>query len=149
MQTVYLAGPITGSSYGQATEWRDYAKDLLESSGEYKCLTPMRGKEALKHIERFEPNGYDGVASNHNICHRDEYDVHRSDVLLVNLAGATRVSIGTMMEIAWGHHAGKFVITVLDSADNPHNHAFVIENSSMVVTSLDAAIEYLLKVLNA
>jgi hypothetical protein len=32
---------------------------------------------------------------------RDRFDATRCDVLLVNLLGAERVSIGTMMEVAW------------------------------------------------
>jgi len=144
--TVYLAGPISGCSFKGCTEWRQDAKARLEPM--YKVLTPMRGKEALSHIECFTPHGYEGVCSDQNIYRRDKYDVHRSDVVLVNLLGADRVSIGTMFEIAWAEKAGKFVLVCLD-AGSPHDHAFVLQAASMIVTSLDDAISYLTKVLNA
>ena len=145
---VYLAGPITGTSYKEATDWRNGVVSKLTTAG-YKCLTPMRGKEALKHIKDFPAHSNPGIGSDHNIFERDRYDVHRCDVLLVNLTEAKRVSIGTMFEMAWGWKAGKFVLTVIDNDENPHNHAFVYQASSLVVHSLDEAVQYLSDVLNS
>lgn len=150
-QKVYLAGAITGLSYAGAVDWRERVKKELEHVG-YICFSPMRGKEALKDVTCFTPFGYEleqGGATNHNIYRRDNYDVHRADIVLVNLAGATRVSIGTMFEIAWAQQAGKFVLTIIDDETNPHNHAFVYEGSSMIVKSVDDAVRYLRDVLNA
>jgi nucleoside 2-deoxyribosyltransferase len=146
MQTIYLAGPISGCSYAGCTGWREYAKEKL--SPYYKVLTPMRGKEALSHIECFHARGYDGVASDQNIYRRDKYDVHRSDALLIHLSGSTKVSIGTMFEIAWAEKAGKFILVTLDES-NIHEHVFVLQAASMVVTALDDAINYFTGVLNS
>ena len=38
---IYLAGPITGLSYGAATDWRFTASSILESVG-ITPLNPMR-----------------------------------------------------------------------------------------------------------
>jgi len=144
---IYLSGPITGCSYEECNDWRAEAKKTLEEVG-YRCYSPMRGKEAFKHIRSFAPHGYDGVASNKRIFSRDSFDVHRADILLVNLVGAKQISIGTMFEMAWGHKAGKFVLTVMEES-NPHDHAFVREASSMIVDELKQAVDYLKHVLNA
>lgn len=146
-QTIYLAGPITGLSYDGCTEWRDSVKGDLEAKG-YKCLTPMRGKEHLQEIHCLPSGGMVGIASDHNIYERDRYDVHRCDILLVNLVGAQRVSVGTMFEMAWGWKAGKFVLTCMDSG-NVHEHAFVKQASSLLVPSLTDAVNYLTNILNA
>jgi nucleoside 2-deoxyribosyltransferase len=152
MQQVYLAGPITGCDYNGCTDWREAVKAELEATGVYRCISPMRGKEALKDVQCFTPFGYaleKGGCSNQDIYRRDSYDVHRSDVVLVNLVGAKRVSIGTMFELAWAQRAGKFVLVVLEDDANPHNHAFVHQGASMTVKSLEDAVLYLKSVLNA
>ena len=48
MFTLYLAGPITGCNYEEATDWRKKFASILGHGNEIRCLSPMRGKEHLK-----------------------------------------------------------------------------------------------------
>lgn len=151
-QVIYLVGPITGCSYEEATEERNAVKAELEEAGLYHCLTPMRGKEHLGEAmdlsacipEKISRPG----CTNHDIVKRDSYDCHRSDVLFVNLLGAKIVSIGSMFEIAWGHKAGKQVVTIMEPG-NIHEHLFVKECSSIIFPTVELGVLYLKEVLNA
>lgn len=101
---VYLAGPISGLSYGGATDWREYAAKMLEP--EVKGLSPMRNKQFLSHLSNISGTGEDykhisPLATARGVMTRDRFDCTRCDVLLVNFLGAKEASIGTCMEIAW------------------------------------------------
>jgi nucleoside 2-deoxyribosyltransferase len=56
------------------------------------------------------------------------------------MAGATRVSIGTVMEIAWAHAYGKPVVLVMEEG-NVHDHPMIRECSPFIVHTLDEGIE--------
>ena len=43
---IYLAGPISGLSYGESTDWRQYVMDNLHEDVE--GLSPLRAKDYLK-----------------------------------------------------------------------------------------------------
>jgi hypothetical protein len=72
----------------------------------------------------------------------------RADVLLVNLLGAERVSIGTVMEIAWADAVRVPVVLVMEpsaeentglvpSKGNVHEHAMIRECVGFRVQTLD------------
>jgi len=143
---VYLAGPITGCSYDGCTDWRKNVATLLNMVG-YTCSSPMRGKQFLKDVKSIASTGYSGIADDHAVVKRDKNDVLNCDVLLINLEGASIVSIGSMFELAWGADHNKFCLVVLDE-NNPHDHCFVKQNASLVVPSLQAAVDYLVDVYN-
>ena len=63
----------------------------------------------------------------------------RCDLVLVNLLGATKVSIGTVSEMGMAFAMDKTIITVIEP-DNIHQHPFVTETSSLVLDNLDDAI---------
>jgi nucleoside 2-deoxyribosyltransferase len=92
---VYLAGPIGGLSYNEATNWRDQAATDLAPFG-IKCLSPMRGKDYLREEAILKGTGYDDtlLSNNRAIVTRDRMDVTNCDALLMNLLGAPQVSIG-------------------------------------------------------
>ncbi len=46
MSFVYLSGPITGCSYGGATDWRGYVKSQLKKYN-IPSLSPLRAKDYL------------------------------------------------------------------------------------------------------
>lgn len=148
-QKLYLAGPVSGLSYIDSIEWREKVKIDLEATGKYTCVSPMRGKEYLSHIADFAPVGKpNDLNYNHYVFQRDHYDVHRADVVLANLEGAKRVSIFTMMEMAWAYQNNTFVLTVMEPG-NIHEHLCTYHVSSAVVSKLDDAVNYLKHVLNA
>jgi hypothetical protein len=156
-QWVYLVGPITGCSYDDCTDWRDGVKARLESTGIYRCLSPMRGKGHLK-----DHSDLPGVipehicrpgCTGHDILARDFYDCNRSNVLFCNLLGAGIASIGSCYELAWGYanRCRQQVVVILDpqDEDNPHNHAFVHEAAGIILPTVDEGVEYLTEVLNS
>ena len=46
-KTVYLAGPISGLSYGEATDWRQEVQAQLQRCGIH-ALSPLRAKVYLR-----------------------------------------------------------------------------------------------------
>jgi nucleoside 2-deoxyribosyltransferase len=145
---VYLAGPITGLSYSDAVGWRDFViAELARRAPHVRCLDPMRAKEHPSNVESIGPFGHaGGLLDGHAVVQRDLWDVARSDVLLMNLAGAESTSIGCMVELGWAKAHGRFTIVVLppeergDGATNPHDHLFVHELASAVVADLQGAL---------
>lgn len=135
---VYLAGPISHVTGGQSRGWRQAAAEQLRP---IKCLSPMRDTQMLADGEIVTPSGYDQpIISNRGVLARDRMDVQRCSVLLVNLLGAERVSIGTCMEIGWGHLLQKPVVAVMEPG-NIHEHAMVLESIDYRVYTLDHACE--------
>ena len=148
---VYLAGPITGLEYAGAVDWRDEVRSRLAISAPHvECIDPMRAKQHLAVVESIGPHGHPGgLLGSHAVVARDMWDVDRCDVVLMNLAGAQQVSIGSMVELGRTSARSKFVIVVLppeergeaaDAYRNPHDHLFVFELASTVAASLDEAL---------
>lgn len=148
--TVYLAGPITGCTYNGCTEWRQSVKAELADAG-IRGFSPMRGKEYLEQIARDVPLTADGdkyaiqgaMSTNRGIMTRDRWDATRCDFLLANLLGATKASIGTVMEIAWADLSRIPVIAVMEKEGNPHEHGMVLEALGFRVETLDEAVHIL------
>lgn len=136
MNNVYLVGPITGLSYGEATDWRDYAIRRLDDSN-IKGVSPMRCKEYLMQEKIIADEYTQKVMScAKGITARDRWDCHRCDAILANFLGATKVSIGSILELAWADAAGKPIVLVMEP-DNVHQHAMVNEICSFKVSTLD------------
>lgn len=144
---VYLAGPIRGLTYEGATNWREDTTTWLRYKG-FVPVSPMRGKDYLRGRGPLLGDTGSGayeefpMSSQRGIWGRDMFDVAQCDVLLANLAGATELSIGTVMEIQRAHDLGKYVLVVLESG-SLHDHPFVREAASLVVDSLPEALEIL------
>ncbi len=141
---VYLAGPITGLNYDGAQDWRNYAKDFLAGYG-IKGVSPLRAKDYLRGIPALTADcaGYgqlNPMSSPRGIMTRDHYDATQSDALLVNLLGAERVSIGTVMEIAWAWDNGLPVVVAMENEGNLHEHAMITEAIGFRVPSLEEAL---------
>lgn len=148
---VYLAGPITGLSYQGSTEWRDFAITELAKHG-ITGLSPMRGKEYLATLDELmtaDGNRYQKfgtLSTNRGIMTRDHWDATRCDVLLVNLLGAKKISIGTVMEIAWawGNHIP--VVCVMEEG-NIHEHGMILEAIGFRVATLEEALHVTIAIL--
>jgi nucleoside 2-deoxyribosyltransferase len=143
---VYLAGPITGMSYGASTDWRDYAAKNIDS--QIQTISPMRHKEYLANetaiASSYEKNP---MSCAKGITTRDRFDCMRSDAVLVNLLGAEKVSIGTVMEVAWADSARKQIVLVIDKADKVHMHPMLTEACGYIVDNLDEALSIVERVL--
>jgi nucleoside 2-deoxyribosyltransferase len=109
-------------------------------------LSPMRGKQRLREIaagsvilDSYEDNHLTSVKG---INTRDYNDVMRCDAVFVNFLGATKVSIGTVMEIAWAKAFLKPVVCVMDK-DNIHNHSMLNYSCGYIVDTLDEGVAIL------
>jgi nucleoside 2-deoxyribosyltransferase len=142
---VYLAGPITGLTYDGAEDWRAYAKAEL-AKYDIRGLSPLRAKDYLRQVNgpisgTGEEYAHLGVLSlPRGVMTRDRYDATRCDVLLVNLLGAERVSIGTVMEIAWADAKRIPIVVAMEAKGNPHEHMMVAEAIGFRVTALEEAL---------
>lgn len=175
---IYLAGPITGLDWKAATEWR---KDLIQrfkdaSTGRinYIGLSPLRGKEYLEH-ETDIKDGYaeHKMSSSKAITERDLNDVRRSDLVIVNFIGATRVSVGTVLEIGAARVLNVPIILIMDEPvfnqfgnetitlssggttnisyqnfnKNVHDHSMIRESAAIIASNVDEAYEFAIHLL--
>lgn len=142
---VYLAGPITGLTFDGCENWRSLAKADLASAG-IKAVSPLRAKEYLRQVPGAltgtgEEYRHLGVLSTpRGVMTRDRYDATRCDALLVNLLGADRVSIGTVMEIAWADLCRTPIVVAMEPSGNPHEHMMIAEAIGFRVDSLAEAL---------
>ena len=133
---VYLAGAISGLTYDAAEEWRGAVKAALLPD-DIDCFSPLRNKQYLRKegvLEQSYP--HNAFSSDRGINTRDHWDCLSSDLIFVNLLGAQRVSVGTVMEIAWGFAYRKPVVAVIEEAGNLHDHPMIREAIGFRVPSV-------------
>jgi nucleoside 2-deoxyribosyltransferase len=153
---VYLAGPIAGLTYEEATySWRE--KVINQLGGMYylgedndvaeavnvQCYTPMRGKIFLKGTGTvIGKQGYEDhpMSSMQGIIGRDRNDVMNADLVFMNVHGAKAVSIGTTVELGWADAFRKPIVLILDKG-GMHDHAFYKGLATYVCDSLEQGIE--------
>ena len=144
MKTVYLSGPITGLTFKGATDWRNVVTQELSEAG-IVGISPMRAKDYLASVGTISGDGRDYFNLNvlstpPAVCARDRFDTTRVDVVLMNLLGAERVSIGTMVELGWADLARVPVIGVIEPTGNVHDHMFVNQLIGFRVATLDEGV---------
>lgn len=143
---VYLAGPITGTSYEESTGWRSIIKTRLTELN-LDGYSPMRGKAYLSAEEKLADSYSDKTMSSINgINVRDRNDVRTSAAILVNLLGAKKVSIGTVIEIAIAFEHNIPVVLVMEKDGNPHEHG-MLTWGCIRVESLDEGLKCLTQLL--
>lgn len=136
MKNVYLAGPITGLTYEGCTDWREFAIKELGAAG-ITGLSPLRAKDYLKNIGVLGDEYQDiPLSTARAITTRDRWDATRCDVIFVNLLGADRVSIGTVMELAWADSCRIPSIVVMEAEGNLHDHSMLKEVIGFRATTL-------------
>lgn len=165
MKKVYLAGPITGASWNQSEDWRDQIKEEAKIRPEFfedvKFYSPLRGKDYLRNESEIgDSYSQFKFSTPHAIMIRDHHDVQTCDVVIANLTGATRVSIGTVMEIAWAYAYRKPVICIMEPAEkqvtgfepsvgkNIHEHSMLNEAIYYRAESVEEALMALNHILN-
>lgn len=119
---MYLAGPITGLSYGAAKNgWREQFFNLLGGyHSAIDCFSPMRQKEFLKDAQCVSGSAAEleniehALARPLGILTRDFNDVTKRDAMVACFLGATRVSIGTVWEIGVAFSHRKPVVVVME-----------------------------------
>ena len=137
---VYLAGPISGLTFDECVLWRNYAKEKL--APEIDAYSPLRNKEFLKGKGKLEGQYIENpMSTDRGINTRDHFDVMTSDAILCNLLGTVRVSVGTVMEIAWAFAYKKPLILAIENHNNVHDHPMIREAIGFRTSNLDDAIK--------
>lgn len=138
-KALFLAGPLTGLSYREALGWRKYVESRLPA--DVIAFSALRGKEYVAD-ERILKDTYPEhlLSTPQGTITRDRYDVSRCDALFVNLLKADRISIGTIMEMAWAD-AWRIPIILAMEKGNIHDHAFVRQVAAFIASDLDEAIQ--------
>jgi len=140
--SVYLSGPITGESYDDVTDWREETAAVL-ASYEITALSPLRHKGYLAGETYIAPSYDEHTMSKQKaITIRDRWDVMRSDIVLVNLLDTNRISIGTVMELAWADAFRKPIVLVMENG-GMHSHPLLEEVCAFHVETLEEGIEVL------
>jgi nucleoside 2-deoxyribosyltransferase len=137
---VYLSGPITGLTYEGAEDWRQFVTTAFPPH--IQGISPLRAQRMLEGTGVIHEHEFDHpYLKDACINRRDKFDTLRADAVLVNLLGAQRVSIGTVMEIAWAADHGIPVIVAIEPEGNVHEHAMLRDSFMIRVASLEEAIE--------
>lgn len=144
--SVYLAGPITGLTYDDGQDWREYAKTWLDAEG-IDGFSPLRAKQHLREIGVLDNAGttdsayigLNALSEPKGIMTRDRFDCTNRDLVLVNFVGAERVSVGTCIELGWADGARVPVVIAMED-DNVHRHAMVNEAAGFIVPTLEEAL---------
>jgi nucleoside 2-deoxyribosyltransferase len=155
-KTIYLAGPIDGQTYSEATKWRNDLKEALHYDG-IKAIDPMRSQTYLADIEgpltsckiaaSMKEDELSVTAS--HITTADRFDCTNCDFIIVNLLGAKKVSIGTMIEVGWANANNIPVILVIEQEGNIHEHPILDECSGFRVDCLEKARRLISELLSA
>lgn len=141
---VYLGGPIIGNTYDESMSWRNQAVEEF-AKDEITGLNPLRGKEFLRKLGKLEDGIMDHVmTSDAAITKRDRWDVKRADIVLFNLLGAKKVTIGTMIEYGWASAYDKLIITIMENQNGPnkniHEHPMIRDLTAYRVETLESGI---------
>lgn len=149
----YLAGPITDCSFDECVDWREAVCELLPD--EIEGMSPMRGKTYLEGEESIA-GSYERItasekaaasyeravlSSARGIMTRDYNDCSRSDIVIANFLGAQKVSVGTVMEVAWAYGNKKPIIAIIEDEGNPHDHPMMTEAFGFRVNTLEQAVD--------
>jgi hypothetical protein len=150
---VYLSGPISGCTFGECTDWREYASRAFPAH--IQGISPLRAKRFLEEKGIIDKSYEDFVlGTSRGINTRDHFDTLRASAVLVNLLGCLktdnpRVSIGTVGEMAWAwDHRVPIICAIEPDGLNVHEHPMLNEWIDYRVTSLDEAIETVVAVLS-
>lgn len=142
---VYLAGPIKGLNFNEATEWRIEAQQALAEMG-IDGMSPMRAKDYLKAHANVGGDALKDAYAEYPlstmkaILSRDFNDCTKSAVVIMYLKGAKAVSIGSVMEVAWAHASRVPVILVMEKEENIHEHGLLTEACNFRVETLKEAL---------
>lgn len=144
MLKIYLSGPIIGTFFNEAKSWRTDVGEYLNKHG-FGVLDPLRGTELLLDNKKIIDSApiSDPSLSDKAFVQRDKLDVLACDILLANFMEATKVSIGSLFELAWAEDHNKVVVVAMKKNDLLYNHPFIRE-TCIVFNTLNDAVDYIL-----
>ncbi len=119
---IYLAGPITGCTDGEANDWRSKMEADLESMG-FVGVSPLRCEPIVGDV--YQPE-YDDNQFGHPqvIAAKNKEDVRRCDLTFAYLPAEHPASVGTLQEIGWAAGMDKPIILLTDN-DYVRNNAVI------------------------
>ena len=139
LPVVYFAHPISGLSREVVQQYYD---DIRKMFGKICFVqTPMDVVARTDLSERKE-SFKDPAMVNDVITNRDYKFVEGCNVIFANLSKCTRVSIGTVMEIAWAYAHHKYIIIVMDK-EGLHEHGMILGTHPVVFTDFNSAAQHL------
>lgn len=167
--SIYLAGPISNITYDESVNWRNRfilefishliaEKRFVNENGDvdylfiknkYNFLSPMRHKENLSNclinksnIEELSKKDsfLNAICNSKAIITRDYNDVLNCSCIVANLTG-DKISIGTVMEIAWAKVLSKPVVAILNENNNIYDHPMINECLGFQVYSIKDAVK--------
>ena len=146
MIEIYLAGSIAGCDKGEANDWRNTVSAALAQHG-IVGVSPLRCEPI--HGERYGVSYEDprfGTAR--AISSKNFLDVQRCAATLCYMPkdlNERRLSVGTVIELAWAHALRKPTILV---TDYPFllEHPVVNANASWVLATLPEAVDVIVGV---
>ena len=147
MRTCYLAGSITDCNKGEANDWRGNVSSALEQHG-IRGISPLRCEPLIG--ERYQLTHQDprfGTAK--AIASKNFLDVQLTDMTLCYMPkdmNERRLSMGTLIELAWAHALRKPTILVSDY-DFITEHPVVQAYASWILSTLDEAVDVIVGVL--
>src|SRR3990167_934591 len=147
MMRVYLAGSIAGCTGPEANDWRHGVIAQLAIHG-ITGISPLRCEP--RRGERYGVSYEDPrFGTPRAIASKNFLDVQNTDMTLCYMPMALnerRLSVGTIIELAWAHALRKPTILV---TDYPFllEHPVVQANASWVLSTLDEAIDVIVGVL--
>lgn len=113
-----------------------------------ECYSPLRAKQYLRKKGIIEQSYEDTpLSSDRGINARDYNDCKTSDLIVAYLSGATRMSLGTVGEMAWSFAYRIPLVVIMEPTGNIHDHPMSREWFSFRVQTLEAAAHIVEKVL--
>jgi nucleoside 2-deoxyribosyltransferase len=135
---IYLAGPISGQSYYDATYWRNQIKLGLNSK-DLTFFDPMDGLECFEDYDKIPTDC--GELNQKEIFERDLNYVRSCDLLIANLAFKNTRFIGTFFEVGVAFQLEIPIIFIVDRASE--KHPFVQESAYTKFYFTLSVIDYL------
>lgn len=130
---LYLAGPMDGVQFKEATGWRDEATARLAQ--QYVIHNPMK--------RDFFKTGYNQSVHEPLIVEGDKGDIETADVILAN---CWKHSFGTPMEIFYARTLRKYIVSIVPSNLRVNGFAspWVSYHSNRVVDTLELSLQHLI-----
>lgn len=147
-KSIYLGGPITGDSFQNINDWREYAWKILKQY-QIKGISPMRDKGFLSKEKKIADHyNHNSLAIPRGIYRRDSFDCRNCDAMLFNFSESKIVSIGSCVELGIGAALNKIII-IVTGKNQIHEHCFINELLSFKVETLDQGLDVAISVLGA
>jgi nucleoside 2-deoxyribosyltransferase len=142
VRIVYLSGPITGLSQSAARNWRQHVSNRLAPG--LIAVDPMRDavdETIVSDLRLDDAARLEHLRHGKEILDRNRADIARCDLVLANLLGADRASIGAIGEVFWADAFRKPVIVVREPHGNIHDHGMINAIAARTFDDLDTAID--------